>query len=157
MQNTLCVQSAVGKASDQPLLADTSCVTYALAMRGPKTPGARLRDAREHAGLQLDDLAYLVRQRLPRERFSRETLRLMETGKKPTALWRLPVVAVLCDQLRISPYDLDAGVADDLEKKMLVQGGAAAIPHIPTILRGLYEAADGDVLQVIRMIEGTNQ
>jgi hypothetical protein len=76
----------------------------------PKTAGARLRDAREAAEIQLDDLAYLVRHRLPRERCSRELIRQMETGDKPVGKWRLPVVAVLCDELRIDPYDLDIGV-----------------------------------------------
>jgi hypothetical protein len=38
-----------------------------------RTAGERLREAREAAEFQLDDLAYLVRHRLPRERFSRMT------------------------------------------------------------------------------------
>jgi Helix-turn-helix domain len=93
-------------------------------MRGPKTAGERLRDAREASDLQLDDLAYLVRHRLPRERFSRELLRQMETGDKPPSKWRLPVVAVLCDELRISPYDRDVAVADDLQTlRSVLRGG----------------------------------
>lgn len=81
-----------------------------------QTPGERLRDHRNGAGFDLDDLPYLVKVELgPDLSRGRETIRRYEADLVPEESWNPFVVAALAKLYKVEIRALSVPAAEALE------------------------------------------